>query len=656
MSLLPHARAKDHRGFSTQSIRMTITTTSELRVNTTTLNNQDKPVAATLADGTVVVAWTAADGLGNASIELQRFDAQGNTLGRETLVAAGAALYDPPAIARLTGGGFVVSWQTYGGDIHLQRFGAGGSAVGGETQVNTTTIPVQQQNSEAVTGLYDGGFLVTWSSEIDLSTGYQSVFSQRYDAAGARVGGELVVESVPGVPLGNAVTTALLSGGWVVAWSHDNDVYQRRYDAGGQPAAGNGAPQIVAHGGNYPADYGPSHVTALTDGGWVVLYMDLANHLYTQRFDSAGTAQGGATLVAQNVFNPSYDGPSATGLADGGWVVTWQSISPTGDDVHAQRFSAAGAPLGGDFLVSTAPFAQMTPDVTALAGGGAMFTWSSEGQDGSGAGVYAKQFDASGAPVIHASWLDGDAGNDLIQFPGTQDARLSGFDGNDTLLGGTGNDIIDGGAGNDVLHGGGGLDFLNGGFGVDVVFLDTPTAGVTSYSSNAGVYTASTAAGTVVLSEIERARLTDALYALDTQAPSNTFLPGGNTWEAAAIFHLGFGTLPGIEDLSRWTAQADQLGSAGAMAQAMINTYAPGISNRDLVTFLYEQLTHTVPTDAQVQSYADRIGPESPPPPGPGPYFPTQGDFLVYAADFPQNTASLAGFTGTPQPLDPAWF
>jgi Ca2+-binding RTX toxin-like protein len=631
------------------------TTASEFRVNTTTLNNQDKPVTATLTDGTVVIAWTAADGLGNAGIELQRFDAQGNALGAESLVATGAALYEPASIARLTGGGFVVSWQTYRGDIHMQRFTSGGVAVGGETQVNTTTVPVQHQNSEAVTGLNDGGFLVTWSSEIDPSTGYQSIFSQRYDANGAPAGGELVVESVPGVPLGNAVTTALLSGGWVVAWTHGNDVYQRRYDAGGQPA-GNGAPQVVAHGGTYPAEYGSSQVTALADGGWVVLYTDLANHLYTQRFDSAGTAQGGATLVAQNVFSPDFDGPSATGLADGGWVVTWESVYPGNPQAHAQRFDATGTPVGGDFLLSTTDFAHMTPDVTALPGGGAMFTWASELQDGSGAGVYAKAFDAGGAPVTHASWLDGDAGNDVIQVPGAQAARLSGFDGNDTLIGGTGNDTIDGGAGDDVLHGGGGLDFLNGGLGVDVVSLDTSRAGVISYSSNAGVYTATTATGTVVLSEVERARLTDALYALDTQAPSNAFVPGGNTWEAAAVFHLGFGTLPGIEDLSRWTAQADQLGSAGAMAQAMINTYAPGISNRDLVTFVYEQLTHTVPTDAQVQSYADRIGPESPPPPGPGPYFPTQGDFLVYAADFPQNTAALAGFTGTPQPLDPAWF
>jgi Ca2+-binding RTX toxin-like protein len=632
------------------------TTTSEFRVNTSTLNNQDKPVAATLADGTVVVAWTSADGLGNASIELQRFDAQGNTLGNETLVAAGAALYEPASIDRFTGGGFVVSWQTYGGDIHMQRFNAAGTAVGSETQVNTTTDPVQHQTSDAVTGLYDGGFLVTWSSEIDRATGYQSILSQRYDANGSPVGGELVVESVPGAPLSNAVTTSLLSGGWVVVWTHDNDVYQRHYDAGGQPAAGNGAPQIVAHGdGTQPV--GDSYVAALANGGWVVVFTDLTYHLYTRRFDSSGTPQGGATPVAANVFSPFLNGPAATGLPDGGYVVTWESLLGAGaSNIHGQRFDSTGAPVGGEFLVnSTATSAQTSPDVTTLPGGGVMFTWASDSQDGSGTGVYAREFDASGAPLVHASWLNGDAGNDLIQFPGPVAARLSGFDGNDTLFGGSGNDTIDGGAGNDALHGGGGLDFLNGGTGVDTVFLDTSTSGVTGYSSHGGVFTASTVAGTVVLSEVERAQLTNGLFALDTQAGSG-FTPGGNTWEAAALYHLAFGTLPGIEDLSRWTAQADHLGSPGALGQAMINTYAPGISTRDLVTYLYEQLTHTVPTDAQVQFYVNQIGPDSPPPSGPGFYYPTQGDFVAAVATNPLNTDAMVGFTGSVQPLDPAWF
>jgi hypothetical protein len=629
------------------------TTTSEFRVNTGTLNNQDKPVTATLTDGTVVVAWTSADGLGNAAIELQRFDAQGNTVGSETLVAAGAALYEPASIARLTDGGFVVTWQTYGGNIHLQRFSAAGAAIGSETQVNTTTGPVQHQDAEAVTGLYDGGFLVTWRSEIQ-SDGYQSIFSQRYDANGAPTSGGFV-ESIPQVPLGDTVTTALSSGGWVVVWTHGNDIYERRYDAGGQPA-GNGAPQVVAHAEAFAA-FGNPYVAALADGGWAVVYRDVTAHLYAQRFDSAGVAQGSATLVAQNVFASLENGPAVSGVADGGYIVTWESIVTGGDtDIHAQRFDAVGARIGGEFLVSsTTASLQSTPAVTALPGGGAMFTWASSGQDGSGTGVYAKQFDSGGTAQTHASWLDGDAGNNLIQFPGPQSARLSGLDGNDTLFGGTGSDTIDGGAGNDVLHGGGGVDWLNGGTGVDTVALDTSTRGVISYSSNGGVFTASTAAGTVVLSEIERAQLTDGLYALDTQAQVG-FNPGGNTWEAAAMYHLGFGTLPGIEDLSRWTVQADRLGTPGALGQAMIDAYAPGISTRNLVIFLYEQLTHTVPTDAQVQSYVNRIGPDSPPPPGPGFYFPTQGDFLAFAAAHPLNTDAMVGFTGSVQQLDAAWF
>ena len=66
-------------------------------------------------------------------------------------------------------------------------------------------------------------------------------------------------------------------------------------------------------------------------------------------------------------------------------------------------------------------------------------------------------------------YANGLGGNDtIIIHPGiTNDAHVSGGDGDDTIIGGSGNDVIDGGSGDDDLSGGEGDDVLDGGPGDD---------------------------------------------------------------------------------------------------------------------------------------------------------------------------------------------
>ena len=69
-------------------------------------------------------------------------------------------------VTALAGGGFVVAWQSAqdvdGYGVYQQRYDATGHALGGETQVNTYTT--SNQAGQALTGLADGGWLVTWQS------------------------------------------------------------------------------------------------------------------------------------------------------------------------------------------------------------------------------------------------------------------------------------------------------------------------------------------------------------------------------------------------------------------------------------------------------------------------------------------------------------
>ena len=86
----------------------------------------------------------------------------------------------------------------------------------------------------------------------------------------------------------------------------------------------------------------------------------------------------------------------------GNAVVVWQGSGPgsTEADVWAQRYSPSGAPAGAEFRVSsTLTGCQLFPAVSSAADGSFVVAWQSEGQDGSGWGIFARRFDANGTAL-----------------------------------------------------------------------------------------------------------------------------------------------------------------------------------------------------------------------------------------------------------------
>ena len=106
------------------------------------------------------------------------------------------------------------------------------------------------------------------------------------------------------------------------------------------------------------------------------------------------------TAGSQELFSEAPQAVAAD--ADGDFVVAWSSSGQDGNawGVYAQRFSADGAPRGGEFRVNQQTAAsQWYPAVACAPGGSVVVAWTSELQDGSGDGVYARRFDADGAAV-----------------------------------------------------------------------------------------------------------------------------------------------------------------------------------------------------------------------------------------------------------------
>jgi Ca2+-binding RTX toxin-like protein len=421
----------------------------ETQVNTYTTDRQYNSTVTALTDGGWLVSWQSRGEDGHGfGIYQQRYDAHGAAVGDETRVNSYRASNQVSSAATaLADGGWVVTWQSLGQDgdfygIYQQRYDSHGAKVEAETRVNTYTASYQYNST--VTALADGGWVVSWTS---YAQGGSGIYQQRYDSAGAAIGVETGVntavfsdEEVPAI-------AALADGGWVVSWSSDiqdgsyNDVYQQRYNSHGDAVGDETRVNSYT-----TTDQVSSAVTALADGGWLVSWMsdsqDGDNYgVYQQRYDSAGGAVGAETRVNTYTAHAQYY-PTVTALADGGWLVCWISLGQDGSyhGIYQQRYDSSGGAIGSETRVNDyTTSSQIDATVTATADGGWVVSWSSYGQDGSDYGVYQRHF----ATDVRGSGL-------ADHLTGTfWDETLIGFAGNDRLDGKGGNDILIGGYGND---------------------------------------------------------------------------------------------------------------------------------------------------------------------------------------------------------------
>ncbi len=124
--------------------------------------------------------------------------------------------------------------------------------------------------------------------------------------------------------------------------------------------------------------------------------------VYAQRYDAVGVPQGGEFRV--NTYTTSMQVNSCVAMdADGDFVVAWRSDGQDGSGrgVYAQRYNSSGVSQGSEFRVNTFTTGDQgwTRITTAMATDGRfVIVWDSIGQDGDDSGIYAQRYDAAGAP------------------------------------------------------------------------------------------------------------------------------------------------------------------------------------------------------------------------------------------------------------------
>jgi hypothetical protein len=147
----------------------TFVSSSEIRLNTYTNGEQRTPVIAALTTSNYAVAWASMHQDGSLQgIYMRLVDANGQPFTAPVQVNQFTSHNQrDPAIAALTGGGFVVAWVSedpfLGGihfDIYARRYNASGNPVGDEFRVNTGDLSCANPSASA---LPDGGFAVAWA-------------------------------------------------------------------------------------------------------------------------------------------------------------------------------------------------------------------------------------------------------------------------------------------------------------------------------------------------------------------------------------------------------------------------------------------------------------------------------------------------------------
>jgi VCBS repeat-containing protein len=121
--------------------------------------------------------------------------------------------------------------------------------------------------------------------------------------------------------------------------------------------------------------------------------------VYAQRYNAAGVEQGSEFRV--NTYTTSFqNSPSVAMDTDGDFVIVWRSSGQdgSGNGIYGQRYNAAGAAQGSEFRINTYTTATQSAPVVAMDDSGDfVVVWQSDGQDGSGYGIYAQRYNAAGA-------------------------------------------------------------------------------------------------------------------------------------------------------------------------------------------------------------------------------------------------------------------
>ncbi|MBL8398028.1 MAG: DUF4347 domain-containing protein, partial [Candidatus Accumulibacter sp.] len=307
-------------------------------------------------------------------------------------------------IAADSAGNYVVVWQSMGQDaagnwgIYGQRYNAAGVAQGSEFLINQTATGSQSWASVAMAA--DGKFTVVWYSD---QTTSGDIYMRRYAADGTALSDETRVNTTTTGTQKQPDIAMDASGNAVVVWEGRSganyDIYAQRYNSSGVAQGSELTVNTTTTG-----DQTLGVVTMNAAGQFLVTWTSSSGDgsgagIYGQRYDAAGATQGGQFLINQSTTNDQLESDAAMD-ANGGFVVVWGSAATDAGNIFMRRYDSGGTALSGEVQVNTTGTDyQGQASIGMDSHGNYIVAWSSNAQDGNLNGVYARRYSAGGVAL-----------------------------------------------------------------------------------------------------------------------------------------------------------------------------------------------------------------------------------------------------------------
>lgn len=227
-------------------------------------SRQYDPHVTAMPDNGYVVTWYAQNndyesGGGDFDVFVQKFVADGVPAGDLHRLDAHPGNSDfEPKITPLSEGGFAVAWRVptldQSSDIFVQQFGSDGAPTA-DLQRLQGMPGLRVDDSQQITALPDGAYVVTWSGQVS-DRGGRDIFVQSFGADGSPTGDLVQLDGYRSSTQTDAVPkiVALADGGFVVTWVSNTpnfpQIFVQHFDAQGQPVYPQGDGALPYPSGN----------------------------------------------------------------------------------------------------------------------------------------------------------------------------------------------------------------------------------------------------------------------------------------------------------------------------------------------------------------------------------------------------------------------
>lgn len=379
------------------------------QVNTTTTNNQNRPVAAQAGNGSSIIVWECTDKDGDGyGISAQRYSSPGVTSGGEIQINSSSTGNQRfPDVAMDDSGKHIAVWMDSEGNgtgwnISGSLFDATGATVASISDISSNSTGTHRMPKVAMDS--DGDFVVAWMDNNTDSDAF-GITARTFSSSGLSTSSNIAVNDSTVGYQGHPDVAMDASGNFVIVWQsagYDGDgngIFAKVYNSNGTVAVSEFQVNTTTSGNQQEPSVGMS-----SNGDFVVSWSswDATNKVYqvmARRFDIAGTALSAETLVNGNTTE-AHDHSDVAMTEEGQFIVTYSSYGPDGayHGVYLQAFTGACVANGSQSLVNTATdlFQQFSGTAWRRDSLAALISWQSGAlnttstQDGDQYGIISK--------------------------------------------------------------------------------------------------------------------------------------------------------------------------------------------------------------------------------------------------------------------------